>query len=173
MTDPRDEILDVVDDVDRIVGQARREDVYAGKLRHRTVMAVVRRSTGEILIHRRTDTKLVAAGQFDMMIGGVVDAGESYDAAVERELAEEAGITGVEPRFATKVRYDGSPQAPWAQWICVYDVTWDGVITPQEAEVAWHGWVTPEELAAPLADDSQTWCADSAYVWERYRTSAG
>lgn len=166
--DPRDEVLDVVDDDDRVVGQARREEVYAGRLRHRTVMVVVRNSAGEFLVHRRTDSKLVAAGQHDMMVGGVVDAGENYDDAARRELAEEVGVAGVAPSFITSVRFDGTVDAPWPQWIRLYEVTWDGRIVPQESEITWWAWWPVALLETRLSDPAWTWCADSETVWRHY-----
>lgn len=167
--DPRDELLDVVDDDDRVVGQARREDVYARRLRHRTVMVVVRDPAGRVLVHRRTATKLVAPSLADMMIGGVVDAGEDYDACAVRELAEEAGVTGVVPRRAFAFRYDDAGGLTPAQWIAVYEVTWAGEIVPQPSEVASWAWLDPGELERRLADAPDDFCPDSVAAWRRLR----
>jgi len=167
--DPRDELLDVVDDDDRVVGRARREDVYARGLRHRTVMVVVRDPAGRVLVHRRTATKLVAPSLLDMMIGGVVDAGEGYDACAVRELAEEAGVTGVVPRRAFAFRYDDDAGLTPAQWIAVYEVAWDGPIVPQPSEVAWWAWLDEAELERRLAAAPGEFCPDSVDAWHRLR----
>ncbi|MBH5135420.1 NUDIX domain-containing protein [Streptomyces sp. HB-N217] len=80
-----DEILDVVDENDRVVGRARRGDVYDRGLRHRCVFVWARDPEGRVFVHRRTASKLVFPALYDMFVGGVVGAGESYDDAALRE----------------------------------------------------------------------------------------
>ena len=80
-----DEILDIVDENDRVVGQCPRGEVYARGLRHRCVFIQARDAEGRIFVHRRTPTKLVFPSLHDMFVGGVVGAGESYDTAALRE----------------------------------------------------------------------------------------
>jgi isopentenyldiphosphate isomerase len=167
--DPRDELLDVVDADDRVVGQARREDVYAARQLHRTVMVVVRNPRGEVLVHRRTATKLTAPSQYDMVIGGVVDAGESYDDCAVRELAEEVGVCGAAPRRVLRFRYDDPDRLALPQWITVYETTWDGPVVPQPSEVAWWSWLPEPELSRWLADEPAAFCADSIEAWHRFR----
>jgi 8-oxo-dGTP pyrophosphatase MutT (NUDIX family) len=171
--DPRDELLDVVDAEDRVVGQARREDVYARGQLHRTVMVVVRSPRGEVLVHRRTATKLTAPSLYDMVIGGVVDAGESYDACAVRELAEEVGVSGAPPRRILRFRYDGDPEGrALPQWIAVYETTWDGPVVPQPSEVAWWSWLPEPELEGWLAAEPEAFCADSIDAWRRFVDAA-
>lgn len=171
--DPRAEILDVVDGEDHVVGRSRRDEVYARRLRHRTVMIVVRRPSGEILVHRRTPTKLVAPSLYDLVVGGVVDAGESYDDAARRECAEEVGVTEVDLRPVFRARYDGDiAGAPWPQWISLYEVTWDGPVVPQESEVAWWAWLSSDELERRLAEAEWEFCPDSLWAWRRRGSGA-
>jgi len=47
-------------------------------------------------MHRRTDTKDVYPGRYDVWAGGCVAAGEDPVDAAHRELAEELGVTGVQ-----------------------------------------------------------------------------
>ena len=48
---------------------------------------------GRLLVHRRADDKDVWPGRWDLAVGGVVAAGEDYDTAAVREVAEEIGVT--------------------------------------------------------------------------------
>jgi ADP-ribose pyrophosphatase YjhB (NUDIX family) len=48
-----------------------------------------------LLVHRRSESKDVWPGWCDIAVGGVVASGESYEAAVERELREEMGVSDV------------------------------------------------------------------------------
>lgn len=61
-TDPADELADVVDEDDRVVGRAGRSEIRARNLLHRGVAILCRNSRGEIYVHRRTDTKDVFPG---------------------------------------------------------------------------------------------------------------
>jgi 8-oxo-dGTP pyrophosphatase MutT (NUDIX family) len=80
---------------------------------------------------------------YDMTAGGVLAAGETYLEAARRELAEELGVAGPEPRFVFKHRYRGEENPSWS---ALYEVTWDGPVTPQASEIAWGGFLTEEEL---------------------------
>ena len=72
---PSDEILDIVDENDVVVGQAPRGEATARGLRHRCVFIEARDAEGRVFVHRRTATKLVFPAHYDMFVGGVVGAG--------------------------------------------------------------------------------------------------
>lgn len=95
---PSDEILDIVDENDEVVGQATRGEATARGLRHRCAFIEARDADGRIFVHRRTATKLVFPSHYDMFVGGVVGAGETYDEAALREAEEELGVTGLPGR---------------------------------------------------------------------------
>lgn len=94
-----DEILDIVDENDEIIGQSPRGEAYAQGLRHRCVFIEARDARGRLFVHRRTPTKLVFPSFYDMFVGGVVGAGESYDDAALREAEEELGVSGLPGRL--------------------------------------------------------------------------
>ena len=74
-----------VDENDEVVGQAPRGEAYARRLRHRCVFILARDPDDRIFVHRRTAQKLVFPSMYDMFVGGVVGAGESYQEAALRE----------------------------------------------------------------------------------------
>ncbi|MFD0257745.1 NUDIX hydrolase [Kitasatospora indigofera] len=147
--DPAEELLDVVDAQDRVTGTAPRREVYRLGLTHRCVFILVRNPQGRIFVHRRTDTKMFAPGAYDMFVGGVVGAGETYGAAAVREAEEELGVSGVRPRPLFKYLFE-QDRLSW--WCDVYEAVWDGPVAPQVEEVAWHDWLTGAELAARLTE---------------------
>ncbi|MFC5907322.1 NUDIX hydrolase [Streptacidiphilus monticola] len=159
-----DEVLDVVDERDEVVGQARRADVYARNLRHRCAFVLARAADGRIFVHRRTAQKLVFPSLHDMFVGGVLGTGESYDEAAKREAEEELGVSGLSPRFLFKFLYRDGEQS-W--WSAVYEVETPLAVAPQESEVAWHAFLTEEELAARLAE--WEWVPDGLAAWRELR----
>jgi len=92
-----DELVDIVDENDRVIDTVTRREMRAKRLRHRAVFIAVQHSDGRLLVHQRSFDKDVRPGAWDIAFGGVVDSGETYDVAAERELAEEIGIVGVTP----------------------------------------------------------------------------
>src|SRR5580765_3560579 len=89
-----EEIFDVVDKHDRVVGQAPRSVVHAKKLLHRAVHIFVFNSQGELLVQKRSALKDEYPLCYTSSASGHLSAGETYEAAAPRELAEELGLAG-------------------------------------------------------------------------------
>lgn len=144
------ELVDIVDENDLVVGRVARSEMRRRVLRHRAVFAAVVSSDGRLLIHRRSETKDIWPGWWDIAIGGVVTAGESYDAAMVRELAEEAGIDDAVPRLLGKGAYADDEVSLVGQ---CYLVEHDGPVEARDGEVAELCWVSAGELRARLERD--------------------
>lgn len=90
-------MVDIVDADDNVIDTVTRRRMRAEVLRHRAVYIAVQGSDGRLLVHQRSFAKDVRPGAWDIAVGGVVGAGESYDEAARREMAEEIGVAGVVP----------------------------------------------------------------------------
>lgn len=86
------EIFDVVDEHDEVTGQATRGEVHAQGLLHRAVHVLVFNKRGDVLLQQRSMLKDAHPGVWDSSVSGHLDAGEAYETAAIRELAEEMGI---------------------------------------------------------------------------------
>ena len=144
-----DEIVDLVDENDELIGRAQMREVRARNLLRRGAAAIVRNSRGDIYIHRRADTTAAFPGWYDTVVAGSVMSGESYQQAIRRELAEEIGVDGVQPTFLFKSRYRAT-DVNW--WTCVFEVVWNHPIQHQDEEVAWGGFMPEPDLVAKLAE---------------------
>lgn len=162
-----DEILDIVDEQDRVIGQSPRGEAYAKGLRHRCVFIEARDAQGRLFVHRRTPTKLVFPSRYDMFVGGVVGAGESYDDAALREAEEELGVSGLpSPSYLFKFLYDDGAGQTW--WSAVYEVRCELPVSPQVEEVAWHGFLSEAEVERRLTE--WAWVPDGLAAYELLRT---
>lgn len=90
---PQEEILDLVNDNDEVIGAMERNEVYAKDLHNfRVVNAFVINEEGKLWIPRRGMHKRIAPGALDMSMGGHVESGETYDQSAAREIQEELNI---------------------------------------------------------------------------------
>ncbi|MBE1488564.1 NUDIX domain-containing protein [Plantactinospora soyae] len=158
-----DEVLDIVDEHDRVLGQAPRGEAYARRLRHRCVFVLARDPAGLIFVHRRTPGKLVFPSRYDMFVGGVVGAGESYDEAALREAEEELGVSGLPaPVPLFRFLYE-TPEHTW--WSAVYEVRCALPVEPQPEEIAWYAFLDEDELHRRLAE--WAWVPDGLAAYRR------
>ena len=90
--DNQDELFDVVDAEDQVIGQATRGEVHARGLLHRAAHVFVFNSAGELLVQQRSATKDMHPLAWTSSCSGHLDAGETYEVAAGRELREEMGL---------------------------------------------------------------------------------
>ena len=89
----QEEMFDVVDEDDNVVGRATRSECHDNGLIHRSVMFFVFDSKGRVLVTKRTQNKDFFPGYWSIVLGGHVRSGESYEEAAVREIEEEIGIS--------------------------------------------------------------------------------
>lgn len=126
-----DEIVDVVDENDAVVGQATRGEMRARGLRHRAAYVLVFNASGQLFVHKRSAGKDIYPSHHDVAVGGVLAAGESYDRAAARELEEELGVS-VPLRRLFDLRFS---EAGMAVNGVVYSCTHEGPFRLQVEEV--------------------------------------
>ena len=159
MNDSSDELVDVVDDDDRVIATVSRAEMRARRLRHRAVSIVVIGHDGRLLIHRRADTKDIWPGMWDIAAGGVVAAGESYELAAVRELAEELGVVGAVLEPLGDGRFDDESVMLTSRCFRTVD---DGPFHFVDDEITEVQWVTLAELSVLL--DERCFVPDSIAV---------
>jgi isopentenyldiphosphate isomerase len=158
-----DEAVDVVDADDRVIGRASRGEMRAQRLRHRATYLLLFNGRGELFIHLRTATKDVYPSYWDVAVGGVVAAGESYDEGARRELAEEVGVRGATPERLFDFSYEDARNQVNGR---VYRVTWDGPLVLQAEEVVRGEWLPAAAVRERMQRDP--FCPDGVMVFDRY-----
>jgi len=157
------ELVDHVDERDRVIGVVDRSEAVAAGLLYRMSMVLCRDEAGRYLVHRRPESSSRFPGEYSWLVAGAVSAGESYAEAAGRELLEEMGVrASVRPLFKFLCRGELSPY-----WFAVHEATVDQEqIAPQVAEVAWHGWLSGTELRKAMT--SWKFVSDSRDAYRRY-----
>jgi 8-oxo-dGTP pyrophosphatase MutT (NUDIX family) len=165
-TDPSDELVDVIDDAGRTVATVTRREVRARRLPHRCTYLLVFNHGGELFIHLRTATKDVYPSHWDVAVGGVLAAGESFDDGARREAREELG-TEVEPEPLFIFRYADAGTTVQGK---VYRVLHDGPFRLQAEEIVRGEFVPADEVTVRAARDP--FCPDGLAVLAEYRRRA-
>jgi len=88
-----EEVFDVVDELDRVVGSLPRSQVHEQTLRHRAVHILLFNGAGELFLQKRAWWKDINPGVWDSSAAGHLASGEDYDVAAPRELQEELGVS--------------------------------------------------------------------------------
>lgn len=92
-TDPQDELFDVVDEQDMVVGSMTRQEAHSGGHRiHRSVNILVFNRQGALFFQKRSATKDTDPSKWTISCSGHVGKGTKYEEAVHRELIEELGV---------------------------------------------------------------------------------
>ncbi|RVU22891.1 NUDIX domain-containing protein [Streptomyces antnestii] len=156
------ELVDHVDEQDRVLGTVDRSTAVRDGRLHRVATVVCRDPAGRILVHRRPSHASRFPGRYNWLIGGAVGAGESYEAAAARELAEELGVRAP-VRFVFKYLCQGEI-GPY--WLAVHEATVDGPVAPLPSEVSWHDWLTETGLTNAMRQ--YPFVTDSLEAYARY-----
>ena len=142
-----DEVFDVVDEHDRVIGKDLRGEIHRRGLRHRAVHIFWLRPDGQLCLQRRSFAKDNSPGLLSSSCAGHVDSGETYETAAVRELAEELGVRVPADRLA-EVDYAPSHPELGHEFVRSYVLCggYDTVLAEHEVDALL--WRTPFETDA-------------------------
>lgn len=78
MADPANELFDVVDENNVVIGQETRGNCHREGIPHRAVYAFLFNDRGQLLIQKRAAEKKVGPNQWDLTVAEHLQPGESY-----------------------------------------------------------------------------------------------
>ena len=152
-TDNQEEVFDVVDAEDRVIGQATRGEVHRRGLRHRSVHVFLFNSHGELFLQKRAATKDTFPGCYDSSASGHLNAGESYDACAVRELEEELGVTPADAPVLTPLFKLPACIETGGEHAMFYTCQTDATPRPNPRELESGKFFTLAEVIAMVQDD--------------------
>lgn len=132
MSDPGQEIIQIVDRDNREIAVVARHIMREQRLIHRASYILVFNRAGKLFVQKRTMSKDIYPGFWDVAAGGVVLAGESYEVSAARELGEELGVKG-KLTFLFDQYYEDADNRVWGR---IFSCIHEGPFTLQEEEVA-------------------------------------
>ncbi len=142
-----DEVFDVVDERDEVVGRDFRREIHRRGLRHRAIHIFWLRPDGQLCLQRRSYAKDNCPGLLSSSCAGHVDAGEGYLAAAVRELREELGISVASAQLE-EIDYAPCHADLGNEFVRSYLLRGDHRTKLAQFEVDSLVWRTPRETAA-------------------------
>ena len=163
-----EEIFDIVNERDEVIGQAPRKEVHARGLWHRAIHVLVFNSRGEVFLQKRSLKKDIAAGKWDSSSSGHLDTGEDYDACAVRELREELGLKLAQPPQRL-FKIEACRETGW-EFCWIYRGASDGPFTLHPEEIETGDWFTPEAVSKWVAEKPGDFASAFVLIWKLYLT---
>jgi len=154
-----------VDELDQPLGSLARAELRERGLIGRGTYILLFNSAGELCVHRRTLSKAIYPGYWDVAAGGMVQADETYAESAARELEEELGVGGV-PLLAHEQFFFDQPGN--RIWCAVFSAVWDGPLKLQLEEVLEACFLPIDEVLRQA--EQKPYCPDSLAALKRYLT---
>jgi len=163
-----EEVYNIVDECDNVIGCAARSEIHRLGLKHRAVHILVFNSKGEVFLQKRSMKKDRCPGLWDSSASGHLDKGESYDDAAMRELKEELGVTGkieLKKRFKLEASEETDNEFVW-----IYTGDYNGEFNLNKDEISEGQWFYPDQIEEHLISNPKQFSDSFIAVWKNVRT---
>ena len=162
-----EEVFDVVNERDEVVGQNTRREVHRLGLLHRAVHVLVFNARGEVFLQQRSMKKDRHPGVWDSSASGHVDAGEDYDQCAPRELREEIGLKVSQPlqrlfKIAPCAETEG-------EFVWVYRCESEGPFELNADEIERGDWFAPAEVTRWIRERPEEFAPAFVFIWSKLR----
>ncbi len=159
-----EEIFDVVNERDEVIGQKPRQEVHARGLWHRAVHVLVFNSQGQVFLQKRSVKKDTARGKWDSSASGHLDTGEAYDACAVRELREEIGLhLAAPPERLFKI--NACRETGW-EFCWIYRCAGEGPFQLHPDEIETGEWFAPTVVTAWVDARPQDFASAFVLIWK-------
>lgn len=160
-----DEMFDVVDEEDQVVGQETRDIVHRQDLLHRAVHIFVFNKRKELFLQKRSRLKDRHPGVWDSSAAGHLNAGEAYLETAIRELEEELGIVGEELQEIAAIK--ACAATGW-EHVKLYLARHDGVVRFPCSEVEAGQWFSMDEIRAWVQARPEDFASGFVECWDTF-----
>jgi isopentenyl-diphosphate delta-isomerase type 1 len=165
-TTVENEILDIVDNNDQVIGNRSRFEIHRDGNLHRAVHILVFNRQNQLFLQKRSLLKDINAGLWDSSAAGHVDSGEDYDQCAVRELAEELGIiANKDLNYLFKM---DATAATGMEFIRVYRIIYDGPLTLSPKEIDDGLWLEPTIITVRVTDDDPELTETFKWLWRKF-----
>jgi len=161
-----EEIFDIVDEHDQVIGQCPRSEVHRLGYKHRAIHVLVFNSRGEVFLQKRSMTKDTHPGVWDSSSSGHLDTDEDYDECAIRELREEIGLViekAPQRLFKIKACVETGQEFVW-----VYKCQSEGPFTLHPEEIERGDWFARDRVTQWIAETPSAFAPAFMLVWNSF-----
>ena len=159
-----EEIFDVVNECDEVIGQQTRSEVHRMGLRHRAIHLLVYNSIGELFLQKRSIKKDCFPDTWDSSASGHLDSGEDYDNCILREPREELGLKLKQPPkrlFKIDACVETGQEFVW-----VYKLFHEGPFQLDPEEISDGGWFSMRQIDDWIAASPKDFAPAFVLIWQ-------
>lgn len=159
-----EEIFDVVNECDEVIGQQTRSEVHRMGLRHRAIHLLVYNSIGELFLQKRSIKKDCFPDTWDSSASGHLDSGEDYDNCILREPREELGLKLKQPPerlFKIDACVETGQEFVW-----VYKLFHEGPFQLDPEEISDGGWFSIRQIDDWIAASPKDFAPAFVLIWQ-------
>lgn len=160
-----EDIFDVVNERDEVIGRKPRSEVHRLGLLHRAVHVLVFNGRGQVFLQKRSMKKDRQPGVWDSSSSGHVDSGEDYDTTAVREVWEEIGLR-LEKTPVRLFKIDACEETD-QEFVWVYRCESEGPFELNREEIDEGGWFSPTEVSRWIKEKPEEFASAFVYIWKR------
>jgi 8-oxo-dGTP pyrophosphatase MutT (NUDIX family) len=164
-----DEIINIVDKDDNIVGTKRRDEITENDI-IRVSSLWVEDSNGNVLLQQRAFKKSRGGGQWQSAVAGTVESHETYLENIIKESEEEIGLTDFTPLEVGKILVQ-EPDGKFGRIVTFYKTVCAKPIedfTLEVGEAEQLKWMNKDELLIDLDLHPQKYVRSAVYWKELF-----
>jgi isopentenyl-diphosphate delta-isomerase type 1 len=169
MSKMAEEIFDVVNERDEVIGKKSRGEVHRLGLMHRATHVLVFNKRGQVFLQKRSMKKDRQPGLWDSSASGHVDSGEEYDACAVRELREEIGLRVSEvPERLFKL---AASRETDQEHVWVYRCEAEGPFQLHPDEIEGGDWFERKEVTRWMKERPEEFASALLVIWKKVMTT--
>lgn len=159
-----EEIIDIVNELDEVIGQAPRKEAHLRQQMHRATHIILRNSQQQVFLQLRAKTKETNPGVWDSSAAGHVDVGEAYVDCASRELEEELSVR-VPAKDLVEIGRMAPSIANGFEFVRIYAAQSDDPIKLEFGEIDGGKWLSEEELNNWMQESPEEFAPSFLDLW--------
>lgn len=165
-----EEMFDIVNEHNEVIGRRPRSEVHRLGLKHRAVHVLVFNKQGAVFLQKRSAVKDTFPGAWDSSASGHLDTGEDYADAALRELGEELGWRPAHP--LERLFSLGACADTGQEFVRVYRCRGEGPFALHPSEIECGGWFSTDTVDRWLENTPQEFASAFRLIWKIIRSSS-
>ena len=162
-----EEIFDVVNELDEVVGRERRSEVHRTGLKHRAVHVLMFNGRGDVFLQKRSMSKDTPPGVWDSSASGHLDCGEGYDSCAVREVREELGYElQCVPERVLKI---DACEETGQEFVWIYRCQSEGPFVMHPEEIEDGRWFARDHVSKWMQERPEEFAPALLLIWEKLK----